>query len=111
MSDTTHTPLPWTYMPYGVRDEIIGSNDKTVCEWDRRGRSEPPNEADAEFMLRACNAHGGLVEERHELLAACRVCETTIIELLNAETPTSTDWLNIRVARNLALAAIAKAKP
>lgn len=100
MSDTKHKPTPWIYKADGVLHEILDADNNIVCDWDTRGRSTEPSEA-----------QGHLLAAAPELLAVCEVCAITIIELLDAEHPSSTDWLNVRVARNLALAAIAKAKP
>lgn len=84
------------------------------CDWCDKalGSAYVTGDDGARYCSRECeNARLALLGAAPALLAACRVCATTIIELLDAETPTSTDWLNVRVARNLALAAIAEAKP
>lgn len=45
-----------------------------------------------------------------DLLAACEVCDSAITELAEAELSSSTTWVNLRAARQIARAAIAKAK-
>jgi hypothetical protein len=45
-----------------------------------------------------------------DLLNALRLCEATITELVEAERPTVTDWLNVRTARDRARLEIAKAE-
>ena len=56
-------------------------------------------------VLRCCEAHD-------ELVAACNMCERAMIEVAEAvPIATSTDWINLRAARNLARAAVAKAQP
>lgn len=62
MSKPSHG-LGWVYKVDSIRHEIIGPNGETICDWDMRGRSGPPSKTHAEFIVRACNAHDGLVAE------------------------------------------------
>ena len=57
------------------------------------------------------SANARLIAAAPNLLAACRVCERAITELADAESPTSTDWLNLRTACHLARQAIDAATP
>lgn len=43
---------------------------------------------------------------RIDLLSALRACEQSITALVDADRPTTTDWLNVITARNLARMAI-----
>lgn len=58
------------------------------------------------------NKHTGndLLCDVCRLLGACRVCDDAITEFLEAEQPTSTDWINLQAARQIARTAIAMAK-
>lgn len=47
-----------------------------------------------------------LKAERDGLWNACSTCERAITLLVEAEQPTSTDWVNLRAARHLARAAL-----
>lgn len=55
---------------------------------------------DLKQQLTACR------EERDGLREVCHVCECSITEFVEAEQPTSTDWVNLRAARHLARAAL-----
>jgi len=68
MSEQKHTPTPWDSGHDGEIDFIytdVGSN-KTICEmlymeeWDEVGIGE--SQANAEFIVQACNAHDQLIE-------------------------------------------------
>jgi hypothetical protein len=97
MSTTKHTPVPWTR---GVCNEIR-QGTKTVGEYFARqkliascfptnGTKEELDEvfANADFIVQACNAYDELVEQRYELLEACkgtvRALEAHIMEMATA---------------------------
>ncbi len=87
--------------PYGETGNMFGPFFKVFhCTC---GRCKTIEDAYARVHA-CCNAHDALV-------AACKVCEQSITELVEAEQPTSVDWINVRAARHLARAALAKAKP
>lgn len=48
--------------------------------------------------------------QRDELLAACKVLITSITEIIDAQFPASTDWVNVRAAVHLGRTAIANAE-
>lgn len=52
-----------------------------------------------------------LTAENAKLRAACSTCERAITEFVDAEQPTSTDWVNVVAARNSARAALAETEP
>jgi len=65
MSETTHTPTPWRRAPSWLeRGWVIKSGDIIIAVLNRRDKPEW-NEANATFIVRACNSHA-------KLLAACR---------------------------------------
>jgi hypothetical protein len=70
---TTHTALPWTYRqctldtPHSVRFWIDGPNMEPIA--DVKENAEP--EANAAFIVTACNAH-------HDLLEACKLAANAI---------------------------------
>jgi len=43
----------WTLKRDALRDEIIDAEGTTICDWDHRGRSQPPNEEDGKLMAAA----------------------------------------------------------
>jgi hypothetical protein len=90
---TTHTPGPWRYEKRG--DGSVGiwaQNDTKVIGMTAGWESEfeEPTEANAEFIVRACNSHDELLEALHRTLALL---------------PGRADWPAVVFAR----AAIAKA--
>ncbi len=70
------------------------------------------SDGDTEECLQAVLAQSS--EREAELRDALRACERSITELVEAEQPTSTDWVNLRAARHwarLAIAGMPKAPP
>lgn len=93
MADTKHTPTPWQiheietrdgnnqkYMSYAVADArdrvIMDATNSSVAEirWEPDGEPadvqhfDVQSEADAAFIVRACNAHGTLVSAARKVL-------------------------------------------
>ena len=62
MSKLEHKPGPWALQRGSLRDEIRAADGSTVCDWDHRGRSEAPSDADGRLLaaaprlLEACEA-------------------------------------------------------
>jgi hypothetical protein len=66
MTETTHTPLPWTFEA-GVEDnegEFYVCHAGTVCT--ETTVCNPRNEADARLIVQAVNSHHRLVEALRE---------------------------------------------
>jgi len=70
MSDTKHTPTPWSFQPYkseyrGDREgfSIRALDGKVIAAARGSTRTEEEKEANAAFIVRACNAHEKLVSE------------------------------------------------
>lgn len=80
MSD--HTPTPWKYQRQIESDFISGRNHPTYPIYTNGGKfgnpAEAKSEADAEFIVRACNSHD-------DLLAAC----SEAVEILSVYLPES----------------------
>ncbi len=96
-----HTPTPYVVTYDGPSNPIIECQGGVIA-YIRNARDGDSPKVNADFIVSACNSHD-------DLLAACRVCESAITELAEAAEATTTDWVNIRAARALARAAIAKA--
>ena len=73
-----HTPTPWHIGPYYKQDIESPTGHIATC------RSVPAGEANAEFIVRACNAHDALVEALREIqtLAAYMQSDQTGRKLL-----------------------------
>lgn len=52
MSDK-HSPGPWTFSDSVIDRAILSAKKAIVCDWDLRGRSGPPKQADAILMAAA----------------------------------------------------------
>lgn len=63
MPETTHSPLPWTYL----YENDTGPNDEGFAEWyevldaKRNGVARVHEEEDAAIIVRACNAHDAML--------------------------------------------------
>lgn len=88
-----HTPTPWMYEGFGH----ISNADGTVLVM-----SEKASRDDAEFIVRACNAH-------EELLAAAKMIVDAMGYALESDAP-RIDWDKVRTAVPMMEKAIAKAK-
>ncbi len=99
MSETKHTPLPWAAQQGGNCSRIWGYGTQplnypvAVCERDPIDINGT-HEANAEFIVRACNAHD-------DLLVACKA----MVQAAQQRDPALGG-----VAATLAEAAIAKAE-
>ena len=69
----SHTPTPWRVVPYaqaiheGYSGPVIKTDeaDPWIIAEVSRGIEGEPSEENAAFIVRACNAHEGLVEALH----------------------------------------------
>jgi hypothetical protein len=66
MSDVKHTPTPWVLDGVAVRREH--DRNYFVADCDEPLGTRGMNEANAAFIVRACNNHNALVAERDALL-------------------------------------------
>ena len=66
MADTTHTPTPWHQGPYYKGD--VESREGRICECTPL--SSPRAAANAEFIVRAVNAHDDLLAALKDVIAA-----------------------------------------
>ena len=103
---SAHSPLPWSIDPLSIGTPwaIDAANGDQVCQTDQLvgdGLGSPQRLANAEFIVRACNAHD-------ELLAACKVAEDYVLHHLNA--PMGTRLVQRKAAIAALRAAIAKAE-
>lgn len=98
----THTPGPWTWQHDGEVIDIV-SEQQTVAMLDDNGCE---TEANAEFIVRACNCHEELLEACKEL--ANNVSGWDESELRQTGGNTNTNCLLASFTK--ALAAIAKAE-
>lgn len=57
--DSQHTPTPWKVVGTGPALRIDGANGYAIINFRHENRVE----ANAAFIVRACNAHGGLVAQ------------------------------------------------
>lgn len=83
---TAHTPTPWVRDPRSGRTTMVYSDDATGsaiadCAPSMVHRSQAECEANAAFIVRACNAHDELVEALSALLSL-------------HGTPHQDEWLN-----------------
>lgn len=68
MENVQHTPTPWEHLPDEEGSPIVGAGQR-ICDMDCRSFSDDESfesqtaqmEADAAFIVRACNAHDELV--------------------------------------------------
>jgi hypothetical protein len=118
MNESEHTPGPWIVHRGGghARPNIQGAevrhtNGRLANEQgiSSASFSDEVCQFFADLDLPTPQANARLIVAAPDLLAACRVCVSTITQVVESEAPTSTDWVNIRAARHLALAAIDKA--
>lgn len=80
MSDTEHTPTPWLIErgPTGCRinssERDTDGRNRSVALTAGDGSSYPAtvNEANAEFIVRACNTHDDLLAACKEILPHCK---------------------------------------
>lgn len=56
--------------------------------------------------LHAVDKADAVKDQRVRWQGACSACETTIAQVLGVDEPSSTDWVNLRAAMNLAASAI-----
>ena len=92
MADTTHTPTPWD-----VNGEFI---DPPPPYWDENGESHhsiaqafgPNYKANAEFIVRAVNAHD-------DLLAACKLFATRFPAAIAALPDDERDLITAAIAK------------
>jgi len=69
-TEQKHTPTPYSYEAKGTKLFIDGADDLTVAYLDRAGvRDRATYEANAEFIVQACNSHAALVSALSDLLA------------------------------------------
>ena len=102
---TTHTPTPWT-----VNGSFIQSDKKTVAnvgDWNTR---LDVDEANAAFIVRACNSHAALVAALERLLTAFIEARALAIKEPMACTPLVTSIQCAGGAVAEARAALAAAK-
>ena len=99
--ETSHTPGPWKQhaTPGKIYASVRGADGRCVA--DCGSRSDVIAQANAEFIVRACNAHDDLLE-------ALEACERALDEAYFAE-PDGCGCLACESLRK-ARAAIAKAK-
>lgn len=100
-----HTPGPWVVSPVRTPSGTILVT--TVPDADGVEHSDLTIDV-IDHPDTRMEATARLVSQAPELLATCIVFERAITELVEAEKPTSTDWLNLRTARHLARNVIAK---
>lgn len=67
---------PWAYRYDDLRYKIITADGQTVCDWDVRGRSEEPGQAEGKFMAAA----------RHYVPLLCDHVETLMTEVARLQT-------------------------
>lgn len=76
--NTQHTPTPWHVQPIGSRRYVEADGPKLVCDMQRDECLDEGEiaecDANAEFIVRACNCHS-------ELLAACQAQHQAIDRL------------------------------
>lgn len=102
--ETKHTPTPWSYRKNSTFYDISGSGGfghiADTCASSAtvpfNGRSIELGEANAEFIVRACNAHDALVEA---VYAACRMIS---VKYTGKEQRENEDWSIIEAALALA---------
>jgi len=68
---TQHTPLPWSLM---LPDSIRGPQGEFVAECSCHATRLMTDNANAEFIARACNSHA-------ELLASLIECKNALLEI------------------------------
>jgi hypothetical protein len=94
-----HTPIPWKQDPTGdVGFWVIGTSKVLVAETLNETCSQDESAANAEFIVRACNAHADLLE----------ACQDALSDSVDASTYPDGPCLNKHV-RDALRAAIKKA--
>lgn len=65
-----HTPGPWHYFRASWGGYVVDSPNKNIADIHAYLTSPEEQEANARFIVRACNAHDGLVEALETIAAA-----------------------------------------
>lgn len=71
MSGSKHTPLPWAFGIRGTRKGCIvnaDDDDKVVCQMAHWAPGTGQAEADQEFIIRACNSYGVMLDALEQIL-------------------------------------------
>ncbi len=107
MSATQHSPTPWELV--GDKGGICRVGDQfndVIIRSVRNVTSDDKWRATAAFIVRACNAHDGLVDQRDTLLAAC---ENVVLGLKDVNFGKHNNWYRDNTV-NILRGAIALAK-
>lgn len=107
MSETKHTPTPWKYLANVGPTKIVllEQNGDTIFECIKNTR-DSRMEANAAYIVKACNSHEKLVRDREALLKALKGA----LEALYNETHGQSDTHWIKTTKEQARSAIAAAE-
>lgn len=118
-----HTDLPWTIGKGKVRIRKVGDTHSLVAEcyttqnWIRYTKNEQEREANAQFIVKACNAYASDQEKIAGLVKSCRDTKNWLelviqwtIKNFNADANRTEHIANIRRCINSHEAAIAAAE-
>lgn len=93
MTETAHTPLPWTFEA-GVEDnegEFYVCHAGTVCT--ETTVCNPHSEADARFIVQAVNSHHRLIEALEDARTSLSITRTNIMcEINRCADPRDSRW-------------------
>ncbi len=80
---TQHTPTPWTLMDAALRAKLVDEDGEFISHLSSSryhdDRSDPIAQANARFIVTACNAHDALTARVAELEAVAREVDRFVI--------------------------------
>lgn len=107
--NTKHTPTPWKLDPDLIGQIVNQADTKLVARAGRveplKNLDQPEREANAEFIVRACNSHGLLVAAVKAQHGALDILMARLITLDPTFMPTKSEAWTAVITGNGALAA------